>query len=180
MLDHELVMTGFIGKEEIEIEEHDEHTHEDFHFFLFTHWNFHCEYNGPYVISCRITTDYSKRKELKYGENMRVQFTYSLEWQQTDVSINDRLIYHVRKLIHSQPLDVHWLSILNSFILVVLVTAFVALVFMRILKQDCARYTAIKSQNIPSNDLNLSLQGTYHSSLFYFFFIFFCFSLCVL
>lgn len=49
-------------------------------------------------------------------------------------------MYHVRRLVRSQPLEVHWLSTLNSFILVILVTAFVTLVFTTILRQDCARY----------------------------------------
>eukprot|EP00488_Nonionellina_sp_1-RS-2012_P002787 TRINITY_DN5631_c0_g1_i1.p1 TRINITY_DN5631_c0_g1~~TRINITY_DN5631_c0_g1_i1.p1 ORF type:complete len:119 (-),score=28.42 TRINITY_DN5631_c0_g1_i1:71-427(-) len=49
-------------------------------------------------------------------------------------------MYHVRRLVRSQPLEVHWLSTLNSFILVILVTAFIAIVFATILRQDCARY----------------------------------------
>eukprot|EP01083_Nonionella_stella_P095805 269085_1 len=146
-VDHNLLITGFLGKEEEEGE-----------FFLFTHWNFHCEYNSHYVcfivlrniatclwwpaqvISCRITTDLDKQVELVYGEDLSIAFSYSVSWEEVSISVHDRLMYHVRRLVRSQPLEVHWLSTLNSFILVILVTAFVALVFTTILRQDCARY----------------------------------------
>ena len=74
---------------------------------------------------------------------MQVAFTYSVDWTETDVPVNDRLIYHVRRLIASQPLEVHWLSTLNSFILVVLVTVFVAIVFTTILRKDCTKYNQL-------------------------------------
>ena len=46
-VDHNLLITGFLGKEEIVGEGDDEQKF----YFLFTHWNFHCEYNGNYVRS---------------------------------------------------------------------------------------------------------------------------------
>ena len=92
------------------------------------------------MISCRITTDLDKQQEIAFGEDLPLRFSYSVQWQEVDVSVHDRLMYHVRRLVRSQPLEVHWLSTLNSFILVILVTAFVALVFTTILRQDCARY----------------------------------------
>merc|ERR1719384_1134804 len=134
-VDHNLLITGFLGKEE-EINSNSA----DPYYYLFTHWNFHCEYNEHYVISCRITTDLDKQIELKYGEDISISFTYSVTWDAVSISVHDRLMYHVRRLVRSQPLEVHWLSTLNSFILGILVTAFVALVFTTILRQDCARY----------------------------------------
>merc|ERR1719384_2245078 len=134
-VDHNLLITGFLGKEE-EINSNSA----DPYYYLFTHWNFHCEYNEHYVISCRITTDLDKQIELKYGEDISISFTYSVTWDAVSISVHDRLMYHVRRLVRSQPLEVHWLSTLNSFILVILVTAFVTLVFTTILRQDCARY----------------------------------------
>mmetsp|Transcript_37344 Transcript_37344/g.46138 ORF Transcript_37344/g.46138 Transcript_37344/m.46138 type:complete len:599 (-) Transcript_37344:127-1923(-) len=151
-VDHELLVTGFLGKEEEEDEEFMDHEHEERYFFLFTHWNFHCEYNDVNVISCRITTDLDKKVELQFGENIKVEFTYSVVWDQTPVKKNDRLMYHVRKLIKSQPLEVHWLSTLNSFILVLLVTGFVALVFTTILRNDCRKYHQYLTEEIDDFD----------------------------
>eukprot|EP00484_Ammonia_sp_Unknown_P003212 CAMPEP_0197073100 /NCGR_PEP_ID=MMETSP1384-20130603/210433_1 /TAXON_ID=29189 /ORGANISM="Ammonia sp." /LENGTH=619 /DNA_ID=CAMNT_0042511925 /DNA_START=36 /DNA_END=1895 /DNA_ORIENTATION=- len=143
-VDHNLLVTGFLGKEEVvapdDANAANNEEEEKKYYYLFTHWNFHCEHNGHYVISCRITTDLDKQIELRYGEDLQLVFTYSVTWEEVSVSVHDRLMYHVRRLVRSQPLDVHWLSTLNSFILVILVTAFVALVFTTILRQDCAKY----------------------------------------
>jgi len=138
-VDHNLLVTGFLGKEESEIDDNINDNNNK-QYFLFTHWNFHCEYNGHHVISCRITTDLDKQIELAFGEDIDTSFTYSVTWEEVSISVHDRLMYHVRRLVRSQPLEVHWLSTLNSFILVILVTAFVTLVFTTILRQDCARY----------------------------------------
>lgn len=36
--------------------------------------------------------------------------------------------------------QIHWLSIINSFVLVLLLTAFLAVILMRVLKNDFSRY----------------------------------------
>lgn len=39
--------------------------------------------------------------------------------------------------------EIHWLSIINSFVLVLLLTAFLSIILMRILKQDFSKYMEI-------------------------------------
>jgi len=39
--------------------------------------------------------------------------------------------------------EIHWLSIINSFVLVLLLTAFLAIILMRILKKDFSKYMEI-------------------------------------
>ena len=40
-----------------------------------------------------------------------------------------------------QSFEIHWLSIINSFVLVLLLTGFLAIILMRVLKNDFSRYT---------------------------------------
>jgi hypothetical protein len=51
------------------------------------------------------------------------------------------------KLINStlggEELEIHWLSIMNSLVLVVLLTAFVALIVSRVLSNDYSRYSKL-------------------------------------
>ena len=47
---------------------------------------------------------------------------------------------HSRSAIGEQSIDIHWLSIINSFVLVILLTAFLAMILMRALHKDFARY----------------------------------------
>lgn len=41
--------------------------------------------------------------------------------------------------------QIHWLSILNSVILVVLLTSFLFIILMRVLRNDYARYSAVEA-----------------------------------
>ncbi|ETV93175.1 hypothetical protein, variant [Aphanomyces invadans] len=65
-------------------------------------------------------------------------FTYSVKWRKEptwtweDRTVKDPLLPEV--------LEIHWLSIINSFVLVMLLVAFLSIIMFRILKQDVSRY----------------------------------------
>lgn len=44
--------------------------------------------------------------------------------------------------------QIHWLSIINSFVLVLLLTAFLAVILMRVLKNDFSRYMEMDEDDI--------------------------------
>lgn len=44
-------------------------------------------------------------------------------------------------------IDIQWFSIINSFVLVVLLTVFVAFIIIRILKRDYQRYSTIDEED---------------------------------
>lgn len=41
----------------------------------------------------------------------------------------------------ASELEIHWLSIMNSFVLVILLTGFIVVIVMRVLKSDYTRYS---------------------------------------
>lgn len=45
-------------------------------------------------------------------------------------------------------MQIHWLSIINSFVLVLLLTAFLAVILMRVLKNDFSRYMEMDEDDI--------------------------------
>lgn len=45
--------------------------------------------------------------------------------------------------------QIHWLSIINSFVLVLLLTAFLAVILMRVLKNDFSRYMEMDEVRVP-------------------------------
>jgi len=53
--------------------------------------------------------------------------------------------------------QIHWLSILNSVILVVLLTSFLFIILMRVLRNDYARYSALELD--PEDGAVLALIG---------------------
>ena len=48
--------------------------------------------------------------------------------------------------------EIHWLSIVNSFVLVILLTAFLAIILMRVLKNDFSRYMDTDDEEDPSEE----------------------------
>jgi len=109
-------------------------------YFLFTHLEFSLGYNNDNVIAVNLTTDSRQRVELFPGQPAQVEFSYSAKWKETDMKYIDRMSLYATAALHDQSVDIHWLSIVNSFVLVILLTSFLAIILMRILRKDFARY----------------------------------------
>ncbi len=76
-----------------------------------------------------------------HGDDMTIEFSFSVKWRYTDVTFEHRLDYLKNEKLFPHELEIHWLSILNSVVLVVLLTGFVFVIILRILKADYARYS---------------------------------------
>jgi hypothetical protein len=48
--------------------------------------------------------------------------------------------------------EIHWLSIINSFVLVLLLTAFLAIILMRILKKDFSKYMEVDEDELTEDE----------------------------
>ena len=120
--------------------------------FLFTHLDFSIAYNLDRVIAVNLTTDPTKRVELLPHQPKRVSFSYSTHWQATEVAFAEREDYHAASSMHDQSIEIHWLSIINSFVLVLLLTAFLAVILMRVLNKDFARYMEIDEEEGEEDD----------------------------
>ena len=59
---------------------------------------------------------------------------------QPDLSFDNRMQRYEDSSFLPSSFEIHWLSIINSFVLVLLLTAFLAIILMRILKNDFSRY----------------------------------------
>jgi len=113
-------------------------------YYYFAHLNFHFLYNGDQVIFGNITADLSRMQELKTTD-VTFEVTYSVKWSPTSVTFNDRSSFtenHMTK----KNLQIHWLSIMNSIILVLLLTGFLTIILLRILKNDFTRYALIEDE----------------------------------
>lgn len=63
------------------------------------------------------------------------------------------LIYYFRQLAGAltpptQGLDIHWLAITNSFVLVLLITSILLLLILRVVKTDLAKYLRIPDEEL--------------------------------
>lgn len=69
-----------------------------------------------------------------------------------DVPFSERNSLYVEENFFTKELEIHWLSIMNSSVLVLLLTGFLAIIVMRILKSDYTRYT--KAEDEEDGNLN--------------------------
>lgn len=67
-------------------------------------------------------------------------FSYSVKWIPTNIPYESRMERYHKMHFLQASYQIHWLSIINSFVLVLLLTVFLAVILMRVLKNDFSRY----------------------------------------
>lgn len=150
MLYDDLPIRGFVGTMGVEIRGGVEVKT----YYLFKHLHFHMMYNGDQVIFANATADAHKLEELPEDE-LLVEFSYSASWEETTVPFKDRMSLY--EDFFSKELEIHWLSIMNSCVLVLLLTGFLAIIIMRILKSDYNRYARAEDEEEEQEDYGWKL-----------------------
>lgn len=111
-----------------------------FRYVLYTHIDFIISFNENQIISVHISRKVNP-VDLSKDEEIEVEFTYSVQWQKTDEKYINRLEKYVDSNQHPEEVEIQWFSIINSLVLVILLTCFLAYILIRILKRDVAKYT---------------------------------------
>ncbi|KAG7402205.1 hypothetical protein PHYBOEH_005768 [Phytophthora boehmeriae] len=128
------------------------------HYYLNTHLHFDIAYNDVEaeddknrIVAANLTMA-SSDPDLEYhyalspenvATNPEAIFTYSVKWHN-----RPDLLYENRNAVNEMPeddLELHWISVINSFILVMMLTGFLSIVMLRILKRDFSRYTDLET-----------------------------------
>ncbi|CAI6001622.1 unnamed protein product [Closterium sp. NIES-64] len=99
------------------------------------------EYNNDRVVEISVATDAGTAVDITEDKEMEVEFTYSAKWKQTDKSFDKRMDKYSRYSFLPQHLEIHWFSIINSCVTVLLLTGFLATILMRVLKNDFIKYS---------------------------------------
>jgi len=115
-------------------------------YYLFTHLDFSIAYNNDRVIEVNVSADPLQRIDLAAGGARDVEFSYSVRWMATDVPFAERMSRYAQSSFLPQSFEIHWLSIINSFVLVLLLTGFLCIILMRVLKNDFSRYAAAEDE----------------------------------
>jgi hypothetical protein len=120
--------------------------------YIYPHLHFSIGWNAEHIVAVNVTTDHAKRHDISPSNPMakEVKFSYSVEWVHSEVKAEDRLSRYVEGSFLPASFEIHWLSIINSFVLVVLLTVFLAIILMRVLKNDFTRYMNVDDDS----DLN--------------------------
>ncbi|CAN8311961.1 unnamed protein product [Cochlearia groenlandica] len=124
----DLPLWGFVG--ELQPEKNSENGKP----VLYTHKNIVVKYNKDQIIHVNLTQD--NPKPLEAGST--VDLTYSVQWIPTNIAFARRFdVYLDYPFFEHQ---IHWFSIFNSFMMVIFLTGLVAMILMRTLRNDYAKY----------------------------------------
>jgi transmembrane 9 superfamily protein 1 len=153
MLIDDLPMWGYLG----------EVVHEEFllgksiqgaRVYLYPHLHFSIGFNGDQIVTANVTTDARRRVDITdTSTGQEVVFSYTVEWFHTpQVHYEDRMQRYADSTFLPTTFEIHWLSIINSFVLVLLLTAFLSIILMRILKQDFSKYMEIDEDELAEEE----------------------------
>lgn len=128
----DLPLWGFLGKFDKEgKDEPSEHK-----YYLFKHLHFDILYNKDRVIEIIVKSDPDALVDLTEDKEVDVEFTYSVKWKDTDIPFEKRMEKYSQISSLPHHLEIHWFSIINSCVTVLLLTGFLATILMRVLKND--------------------------------------------
>lgn len=111
--------------------------------FIFTHYSFLISFNGNRIILAR--ANFEKPVNIKAAD--KLTFTYSIAWISTETPFSQRFNSYLDPGFFEN--NIHWFSIINSFVMVMLLCALVILIIYRTVTKDYDKYNA---QEIESNE----------------------------
>mmetsp|Transcript_20315 Transcript_20315/g.29164 ORF Transcript_20315/g.29164 Transcript_20315/m.29164 type:complete len:462 (-) Transcript_20315:17-1402(-) len=122
--------------------------------YLYPHLHFSIGFNNDQIVSANVTTDPKRRVDITdVVSGQEIVFSYSVEWRhQPDIDYDDRMKRYEGSAFLPSTFEIHWLSMFNSMVLVLLLTTFLAIILMRILKKDFSRYMEVDEDEIAEEE----------------------------
>ncbi|XP_031094170.1 transmembrane 9 superfamily member 3-like [Ipomoea triloba] len=132
----DLPIWGFLGK----VDKEGKSDPSEFKYYLFKHLHFEIFYNKDRVIEINARTDPSALVDITEDKEVDVDFMYSVKWKETTTPFEKRMEKYSQSSSLPHHLEIHWFSIINSCVTVLLLTGFLATILMRVLKNDFVKY----------------------------------------
>ncbi|KAL9256177.1 Transmembrane 9 superfamily member 3-like protein [Drosera capensis] len=133
----DLPIWGFLGKFDKEKKDGPE----EYKYYLYKHIHFDILYNMDRVIEITVHAEPNSLVDITENKEVDVEFTYSVKWKETDTTFEKRMEKYSQTSSRPHHLEIHWFSIINSCVTVLLLTGFLATILMRVLKNDFVKYT---------------------------------------
>ncbi|ERN11066.1 hypothetical protein AMTR_s00024p00115620 [Amborella trichopoda] len=140
MIYDDLPLWGFVGKIEKDIKA----DVPEFRYLLYKHIHFEAIYNKDRIIEISVQAIQGEPNHLvdvTEDKGIDLELTYSVKWKETDTPFEKRMGKYSKTSALPHHLEIHWFSILNSCVTVLLLTGFLATILMRVLKNDFVKYS---------------------------------------
>lgn len=128
----DLPFWGFIGK----IEEGLNPYMKGRRFYLFTHVQFDVLYNGNHVIEVHAFSDPNYVIDITEDAETDVKLTYSATWNATSTKFTNRMKRYTRASLLSPVQQLHWFSVINSVVIILLSMGLLVMLYWWNIKSD--------------------------------------------
>jgi len=108
----------------------------EFKAYVYTKRTLHVSFNRDRVIKVDLTSEPASLVEVKAGTQLK--FELDVQWSKTSTSFHSRFDRYLDHAFFKH--QIHWFSIFNSFMMVLFLMGLVALILLRTLRKDYARY----------------------------------------
>ncbi|KAK1575298.1 hypothetical protein Q3G72_004283 [Acer saccharum] len=132
----DLPIWGFLGK----VDKEGKTDPSEYKYYLFKHLQFDISYNKDRVVEISVRSDPNAIVDLTEDNEVDVDFMYSVRWKESDTAFEKRMEKYSQSSSLPHHLEIHWFSIINSCVTVLLLTGFLATILMRVLKNDFVKY----------------------------------------
>ncbi|KAL3525059.1 hypothetical protein ACH5RR_013431 [Cinchona calisaya] len=132
----DLPVWGFLGK----VEKEGKSDPSEYKYYLFKHLHFEISYNKDRVVEINARTDSNALVDITEDKGVDVDFMYSVKWIETNIPFEKRMEKYSQTSSLPHHLEIHWFSIINSCVTVLLLTGFLSTILMRVLKNDFVKY----------------------------------------
>ncbi|KAJ1975966.1 Transmembrane 9 super member 2 [Dimargaris verticillata] len=105
------------------------------------------------LVDGKVTCDTSNRMVLSESSDSTVAFTYTVVWVPSDITWGTR--WDAYLLTYDS--QIHWFSIINSMVVIIFLTGMIAMVLVRTLRKDIARYNSMEAQEDLQEDFGWKL-----------------------
>lgn len=121
---------------------------------LYPHLHFSIGFNNDQIVTANVTTDTKRGVDITDATaGQEIVFSFSVEWIHTpDIKYEHRMKRYADSTFLPSSFEIHWLSIINSAVLVMLLTAFLTIILMRILKKDFSRYMEVDEDELTEEE----------------------------
>ncbi|CAJ0573896.1 unnamed protein product, partial [Mesorhabditis spiculigera] len=115
--------------------------------FVYTEYPFIVEYNGDTIISINLTMNAQSAKEVDFERELTIDFRYAIKWISVDKPV-DKRPSDGQLLFSARSMQVHWLSVINALLLVILLIIGVTLILFSAVRRDLMNYNEIEDTDI--------------------------------
>ncbi|KAL7668873.1 hypothetical protein ACOME3_009555 [Neoechinorhynchus agilis] len=131
--------------------------HENGVYNLYTHKLISLSYNNDRIIEFNLTV--ANPQPLIFGSE--IWFSYKVTWSKSNLNYDQRFNKYLDTKFFGH--QIHWFSILNSFMMVQFLVCFVFMILSRTLRHDFARYGFVNDGDV--NSLNTEPRSDYERSI---------------